>query len=81
MTTSQFACWALQCILQAEMEILVFCWVIVQTVFHSFFSVLTLSMPFKVIIVIKFLFGGHRYILGAFQGHFDPSHQFELKYV
>ena len=63
------------------MEILVFCWVIVQTVFHSFFSVLTLSMPFKVIIVIKFLFGGHKYILGAFQGHFDPSHQFELKYV
>ena len=48
------------------MKILVFCWVIVQTVFHSFFSVLTLSMAFKVIIVIKFIFGGHKYILGAF---------------
>ena len=54
------------------MEILVFCRVIVQTVFYSFFSVLTLSMPFKVIIVIKLFFGGHKYILGAFQGHLDP---------
>ena len=81
MTSSQFASWALQCILHAEMKILVFCWVIVQTIFHSFFSVLTLSMPFKVIIVKKFIFEGHKYILGVFQGHFDPSHQFELKYV
>ena len=81
MTSSQFASWALQCILHAEMKILVFCWVIVQTIFHSFFSVLTLSMPFKVIIVKKFIFEGHKCILGAFQGHFDPSHQFELKHV